>query len=194
MVKIFSGCMLNSGVDTVEMLLQEVCVEDYYISDSEITNAQYSAYLYEQGYINMLVNDFPVVGITQKQALAFTRWLSKKQNKNYTLPTHAQWAYAAHTHGNNILSNKKNICSEANVYHCSDNPSILPVKFLKPNSWGLYDMFGNTWEWVIGKNSQQEIAKGGAWNSVFQFIDLSKSYQPSAKKLNNIGFRIVATD
>ncbi|WP_425352130.1 hypothetical protein [Isorropodon fossajaponicum symbiont] len=57
------------------------------------------------------------------------------------LPKAIHRKYAANA---NALSVKKNICSQANVYYCNNqSESIIPVKSLSPNSWGLYDMFGN---------------------------------------------------
>ena len=39
-------------------------------------------------------DDHPVVNVTWNDAVAFCRWLSRKEGKTYRLPTEAEWEYA----------------------------------------------------------------------------------------------------
>jgi hypothetical protein len=189
-IKIFSGCLLDQYKTSVEVLLREECVEDFYLSESEITNAQYSEFLRATGVGKIITNDLPVVRVSWEQANKFTQWMSKKYGKNYSLPTLVQWKYAANVHGDNITNHKEKICEQANVYDCDQNRGLLPVKSLTPNKWGLYDIFGNAWEWVTDKN-QKKVIKGGAWNLVTQFSDLNQDFVPESLRLDNTGFRMV---
>ncbi|MCP4376077.1 MAG: formylglycine-generating enzyme family protein [bacterium] len=81
----------------------------FWMGVTEVTNKQYGAfdpkhdtrYLDEHGkdhstpgYIANHVNQ-PVARISWQEAMAFAKWMSKKSGKKVTLPTEAQWEYAA---------------------------------------------------------------------------------------------------
>jgi formylglycine-generating enzyme required for sulfatase activity len=76
----------------------------------------------------------------------------------YRLPTEAEWerAYRAGTqtdlyNGNLIETECRNLDPAANLiaWYCDEigYTSVHPVGQKEPNSWGLYDMAGNAWEW-----------------------------------------------
>lgn len=81
----------------------------FYMSVTEITNAQYAAfdpqhdtrYLDENGKDHTIPGyianhpDQPVARISWQQALQFSQWLSKITGRKVTLPTESQWEWAA---------------------------------------------------------------------------------------------------
>ena len=104
------------------------------------------------------------------------------------LATEAQWEYAcrAGTSGPlyNDASNPNDIawCSTT-VPVGEERPKVVGLK--QPNAWGLYDMLGNQFEWVLDQygfftevsvtnpkgatdNADKRVLKGGGYNSTWQ--------------------------
>ncbi|MDR1816945.1 MAG: SUMF1/EgtB/PvdO family nonheme iron enzyme [Puniceicoccales bacterium] len=81
----------------------------YYIAETEITNEQYAAFdpAHDTGYENETGKDHPTPGyianhpkqpvarVSWNEANDYCRWLSQKTGRKITLPTEAQWEWAA---------------------------------------------------------------------------------------------------
>lgn len=95
---------------------------------------------YEYGQDNM-----PVVGITLYEADAYCKWFGEQIGRPVRLPTEAEWEKAAKgfegyvfSYGNEYDPQRAN----------TENEGPRKVGSYPPNSYGLYDMTGNAWEWV----------------------------------------------
>lgn len=124
-------------------------------------------------------DNYPVVGVTWKQATAFCIWRTQTLNKflvpegitiqDYRLPTEAEWEYAARGNLNHSMypwggpyTRNMEGCFLANFKplrgnYVDDGGLIpIPVGTYEPNDYGLYDMAGNVAEWTA--NAYDESA------------------------------------
>jgi formylglycine-generating enzyme required for sulfatase activity len=98
-------------------------------------------------------DNFPVVQVAFEDAIAYCKWAGK------TLPTEAQWEFAARgglDHKVNGWGDEPVDPKRCNIWqgHFPDKNTAedgfagaAPVKSFPPNGYGLYDMAGNVWEW-----------------------------------------------
>jgi formylglycine-generating enzyme len=111
------------------------------------------------------IDSHPVVNVSWNDAVAFCTWLSRKEAKTYRLPTEAEWEYACRAGTTSRYScgdDPEGLVAAGNIADGTAKakyPSLTtivardgyvytaPVGRFKPNSWGLYDMHGNVWEW-----------------------------------------------
>ncbi|MGF1801454.1 SUMF1/EgtB/PvdO family nonheme iron enzyme [Vibrio gigantis] len=135
----------------------------------------------------------PVVCVSQNDAKAYTRWLSKNTGFTYRLPTPQEWEAAARAGqdtnfwwGNEFRSGKANTGWAGTPW---SNVSTSPVKSFQPTPTGFYDMVGNVWEWTT---IQKGLAKGGAWSfSPEEAKVYNELYVPPSTAANYLGFRVV---
>ncbi len=125
-------------------------------------------------------DEYPVVGVSWKQARAFCIWRSRLLNsffseserptvQEFRLPTETEWEYAARggldgspfPWGGPYIRNDKG-CFLGNFkpmrgnYVCDGGFHTLRVRTYAPNDFGLYDMAGNVSEWT--SNAFEESA------------------------------------
>ena len=97
-------------------------------------------------------NDLPVSNLSWNDTQQYIGWLSRISQRQYRLPTEAEWEYAARAQtktrywwGNEPTSAKAN-CKGCGEPYDARHP--IAVGSFESNPFGLYDMGGGVWQWV----------------------------------------------
>jgi len=123
----------------------------------------------------------------------------------YRLPTEAEWEYACRAGTTTAYNTGAYIGTEQANYYRS---RTTPVGAFAANPWGIYDMYGNIWEWCwdwfgdyasgrqvdpIGTDSgTSRVIRGGSYNSSPHVIRSAyRSRDNPSTRNNSTGFRLV---
>ena len=131
-----------------ERPVHEVTLSDYYIGETEVTQALWQAVMgsnpsYFKG------NSNPVESVSWNDCQEFIRKLNSLTGRTFRLPTEAEWEFAARG-GNKSKGYKyagSNSIDDVAWYDSNSGSMTHAVKTKSPNELGIYDMSGNVWEW-----------------------------------------------
>ncbi|MEA3325647.1 MAG: formylglycine-generating enzyme family protein [Euryarchaeota archaeon] len=144
----------------------------------------------------------------------FIRKLNNKEGTDkYRLPSEAEWEYACRAGTTTRYSfgdSESKLGDYAWYDDSSDDRKTYPVGQKKPNSYGLYDMHGNVWEWVQDRyhydydgaptdGSAWEIgdgaywvSRGGSWRSIAGYCRSSHRLGGGpGSRADSLGFRLL---
>jgi formylglycine-generating enzyme required for sulfatase activity len=97
-------------------------------------------------------DEHPVTLVTFEDAVAFTRWLSNQAGREVSLPTEAQWEFAARTNSTSAYPSGAAKATQASALGWSKanaSSGTRPVGQKSPNGIGLFDLAGNVAEWCL---------------------------------------------
>jgi formylglycine-generating enzyme required for sulfatase activity len=126
-----------------------------------------------------------------------------------TLPTEAQWEYAARA--DEVGPYSGGTLDQVGWYD-ENSGGTHAVGGKKPNGWGLHDMHGNVYEWCTDWYGEQlanstdpagaasgtgRVIRGGSWDSVASSCRVANRYRRSKSTSYDsdilIGFRVART-
>lgn len=133
----------------------KVTLSGFYINKTEVTQKQWNTIMGTNSS-NFKGENLPVENISWEEAMDFVNKLSKLTSLNFSLPTEAQWEYAARggIYSMGYLYPGSNDEEDVLIYKGrgdASDPSFTtyPVGQLWPNELGLYDMAGNVSEMCL---------------------------------------------
>lgn len=195
-----------------ESPLHEVTLSNYYIGEIEVTQELWKAVMGNNpSYYKNLQN--PVEQVSWTQCQEFVKNLNKLINKKYSLPTEAQWEYAARGgnrskgykySGSDILDN---VAWYGAYVDESTANGTRAVASKQPNELGLYDMSGNVHEWCSDwygdypnssqvdpkgpSGGKQRVMRGGNWYRKPEHCRVSsRNYSKPSYTNRCLGFRL----
>jgi formylglycine-generating enzyme required for sulfatase activity/flagellar basal body-associated protein FliL len=207
---------MGSNVYSNEQPVHQVDLDEFYIDQYEVTNAQYRR-CEEAGdckvpdcpssYEAPDKADHPVVCVTWFQAKVYCEWREAR------LPSEAEWEKAARGTDQRTYPWGEEIdCNLANYGACGTNDTTLVGSYPAGVSpYGAYDMAGNVWEWVqseykdypyhaddgreenLDSTDVLRVLRGGSWYYYGHYARASPrdSSNPYGQG-DYIGFRCVA--
>jgi len=164
--------------------------------------------------VYVISSRIPATGpITSATVVAEFEDAGGKPKSGYRLPTEAQWEYAAiGKTGSAYVWGDSNLpeTAKANAWYSVNADNSAHTAGLKrANTWGLYDMAGNVWEWCWdwystyseaaatnprGPDSgSYRVVRGGSWSDPPSSMRAAtRWFVDPCSGSKNIGFRIVA--
>ena len=110
--------------------------------------------------------NLPVVSVSWNMAKRFTEELSKMDSDyTYRLPTEAEWEYASGAGKSGLRPMPKDKLKNYAwfIENSGDEPHTVATR--QANVFGLYDMFGNAWEWVADWYAPNSYGDGSSRNN-----------------------------
>ena len=171
---------------TIELIennhIQTIEFHDFYIGKYPVTQKQWTDIMGTNPSYNKNCDNCPVENVSWNDVQEFLKKLNDKTGKNYRLLTEDEWLYAAIGNENYEFKNRGN-----QIKYLSGTTE--PVGQKPPNSYGLYDMIGNVWEWCqdwydsYNDNPELKVLNGG-------YSIERNSCAKTTRKSNQMGFRL----
>lgn len=168
----------------------EVMIEtDYYIGKFEVTEREWNVVMKDS-----MIGDskIPMTNVSWNDCQQFVRNLQSLTGLVFTMPTEAEWEYAARKNGENYKyagsNNPENVASYVN--NTKDKPMAIGMH--EPNAMELYDMSGNVSEWCEDGGENKKIIRGGSFMSSKEEIRTTYADAASIETRSKaIGLRLV---
>lgn len=212
LIAIPEGEYIMGGSKANEQPKHEVRLKSFLAGKYLVTQNQYLAVV-GSNPSHFKGADLPVESVSWYEAINFCQRLSQLNNRKVRLPSESEWEYLARAgttreyfFGDNFSWLGKYAWYGVN----SDKKTHAAGKKL-PNSWGLYDVLGNVWEWCqdeyyqnytnaltdgspMSGDCKYRILRGGSWLNDHTLCRCAYPNWANPNSKHNIyGFRVVVS-
>lgn len=168
----------------------EVMIEaDYYIGKFEVTEQEWNVLMKDS-----MIGDskIPMTNVSWNDCQQFVRKLQSLTGLVFTLPTEAEWEYAARKNCENSKYAGSDIPEDVASYIDNTEDKPMTIGKHEPNAMELYDMSGNVSEWCEDGDESKKIIRGGSFMSSKEEITVTYADAASIEtRSKTIGFRLV---
>ncbi len=203
----------DSGNDK-EKPARTLQMKSFSLGKYEVTQAEWVAIMGNNPSENEGKN-LPVDHVSWEMAQSFVEKLSQVTGKKYRLPSEAEWEYAARagTSKEYYDSDEMDALYGYAWFNANSGKEVNTVGEKKPNHFGLYDMYGNVWEWTQDcwnpsyqgapqtqaaweeGNCEYRVNRGGSWSNVSRMLRSAfRSRFASTLTSTYFGLRVARSD
>jgi formylglycine-generating enzyme required for sulfatase activity len=153
-VSISAGTFVMGSTAESDEKQHRVDIDAFNLMDSPVTFSQCDQYCENTGKEkpgdeNWGRGDRPVIRVRYWDAVDFAKWVTRKSGMEHRLPTEAEWEYACRA-GTDTAFEWGDNPDQLRMNYDNEIGQTIPAKTLgihARNSWKLFDMHGNVWEW-----------------------------------------------
>ena len=194
------GCSAgDSDCQPDEMPVHTVTIrKGFWLARTEVTNAQYEKRMKRTQRADGAGGEHPAIGMDYSEAKEYCAAIGGR------LPIEAEWEYAARA---GSPERYYDTLADVAWYERNSGGGSHPVAQKAPNAFGLYDMLGNVYEWVLDRyynqydDTTEEVeepradnasvaTRGGAWHSSARDVRVSNRFGvPKDYGDANVGLR-----
>ena len=187
-----------------------ILTNGFYLQTTEVTQGQWQAVMGNNpSYFKNCGDNCPVESVSWSDVQEFIPKLNRQEDKQYRLPTEAEWEYAcrAGSQARFCFGNSDEMLKEYAWFKDNSNMKTHPVAQKKPNNWGLYDMYGNVSEWCqdwYGGYPEESVTdpkgdpkgpycvlRGGSWRDYGWYLRSALRFRDSPDfRFHFTGFRV----
>jgi formylglycine-generating enzyme required for sulfatase activity len=198
----------NSGYSD-EKPVHEVCLNGYWIGKYEVTQGQWQKIMGSNPSKFKSGKDYPVETVSGDDAQQYISKLKQLSGNSFSLPTEAQWEYAARSGGKNQTYAGGNDVDRVAWYGSNSGSKTHRVGTKASNGLGIYDMSGNVWEWcedvydknayskhsrnnpLVASGSNSRVSRGGSWSCTPGSVRAAiRNRNPADYRYDYLGFRL----